>query len=91
MLGKAMYFSLNNNIANNYMPIKKWLIQYLLALPLVFLLLAGIQYLKNRGLEYSIQFGLLWAFISVSIFFAARGYYFRKGMHCKISNEELPK
>lgn len=73
-----------------YMPIKKWVIQYLLAPPLVFLLLSGVQYLKGRGLEYSIQFGLIWAFLSVSVFFATRVYYFRRGMYCKLCND-LPE
>jgi len=50
------------------MPIKKWIAQYTVALPIIFILLAGVQYLKGRSLEYSIEFGILWALISVTVF-----------------------
>ncbi|MFS1523528.1 hypothetical protein ACL7TT_05345 [Microbulbifer sp. 2304DJ12-6] len=72
------------------MPIKKWIVQYGIALPVTFVLLAGIQYWKGRGLEYAIEFGILWSLASVALFAATRIYYFRKGMHCKVCND-LPE
>jgi hypothetical protein len=62
----------------NSMPIRKWILQYAIALPIVFGLLAGVQYLKGRDLEYSLEFGLIWSLISVAIFAANRVYIFRK-------------
>ena len=60
------------------MPIKKWIVQYAIALPIIFSLLAGIQYLKGRSLEYSIEFGILLALVSVAIFAIRRFYNYRK-------------
>lgn len=68
-------------------PIKKWIFQYALALPAIFILLAGVQYLKGRSLEYSIEFGVLWALISVTFFALWRFYSFRKNIHCAICND----
>lgn len=72
------------------MPIKKWLIQYAIALPIVFSLLVGVQYLKGRSLEYSIEFGVLWAVVAVSMFAFRRFYNYRKNIYCAICND-LPK
>ncbi|MFW8591879.1 hypothetical protein ACOI22_13810 [Glaciecola sp. 2405UD65-10] len=69
------------------MPIQKWIFQYLVALPVVFLLLAGVQYLKGRTLSYSIEFGLIWSFISVAIFALRRAYNFRKKIACEVCND----
>ena len=69
------------------MPLKKWAIQYAIALPIVFVLLAGVQYLKGRSLEYAIEFGVLWALISVSIFAVRRYYSYRKNINCHICND----
>ena len=60
------------------MPIKKWIFQYCIALPLVFVLLTGVQYLKGRSPAYAIEFGLIWSVISVAIFAARRAYNYRK-------------
>jgi len=72
------------------MPIKKWLFQYSLALPVIFVLLAGVQYLKGRSVEYSLEFGVLWALISVAVFAMRRLYNYRKNINCIICND-LPK
>lgn len=72
------------------MPIKKWIIQYLIATPVVAMLLGGIQMLKGRELEYAVEFGLLWGVISTTIFIATRIYYYKKGLYCKVCND-LPK
>lgn len=69
------------------MPIKKWLIEYAIALPLLFVLLAGVQYLKGRGLDYAIEFGLLWATISVTVFALTRAYNFHKNIQCSVCND----
>lgn len=72
------------------MPIKKWCIQYLLAWPVVFFLLGGVQYLKDRGLDYAVEFGLLWSLLTLALFAAVRVYYFRKGLYCKFF-DDLPQ
>lgn len=69
------------------MPIKKWLIQYAVALPIVSLLLSGAQCLKGRSLEYSIEFGITWAVISISIFAFRRFYNYRKSINCALCND----
>ncbi len=69
------------------MPIKKWVFQYLIALPIIFVLLAGIQYLKGRSLEYAIEFGVMWSLISVAIFALRRFYFYRKNIKCAVCND----
>lgn len=69
------------------MPIKKWIVQYAIALPVIFVLLAGVQYLKGQNLEYSIEFGMLWALISVAIFAIRRLYNYRKNINCAVCND----
>lgn len=69
------------------MPIKKWIVQYVIALPIIFALLAGVQYLKGRSIEYSIEFGILWALVSVAIFAVRRCYNYRKNIDCTVCND----
>lgn len=73
------------------MPIKKWIYQYAIALPFNFVLLSSVQYLKGRSLEYSIEFGVLWSFITVIIFAIARVYYYRKNIECMVCSESPNK
>ena len=73
------------------MPIKKWILQYLVALPVIFLLLAGVQYLKGRSLNYAVEFGLLWAVVSIGIFALRRYYNYRKNIHCAVCNDLAEK
>lgn len=72
------------------MPIKKWLLQYLIAWPSLVLILGGVQYLKGRDLGYSTQFGLLWATLSLTVFAITRAYNFRKNVYCAVCND-LPQ
>jgi hypothetical protein len=72
------------------MPVKKWLIQYAIAIIVAGGLLGLIQLLKGRGLEYSIEFGVLWGFISATLFLATRIYYFRKGLYCRVCADLPP-
>ena len=69
------------------MPIKKWAAQYGIAFPIIFVLLAGIQYLKGQTLGYSVEFGVIWTVISLSIFAARRAYNFRKNIACQVCND----
>lgn len=71
------------------MPIKKWLIQYSIALPLLFTLFATLQYVRGRSLAYSIEFGLMWAVISIAVFAARRIYNYKMQIHCAIC-DDLP-
>jgi hypothetical protein len=72
------------------MPVKKWLIQYVIAVLVASGLLGLIQFLKGRGLEYSVEFGVLWGFISATLFLTTRIYYFKKGLYCKVCADLLP-
>ena len=72
------------------MPIRKWTLQYLLMLAVLFALFSGVQYLKGRTLEYALQFGLLWAFISATIFLIVRVRNYRNRVACQICND-LPE
>ena len=69
------------------MPINKWIVQYLIALPILFALLAGVQYLKGRTAEYALEFGVLWAFVTVVTFAIARYYNYRKNIDCDVCND----
>ncbi len=72
------------------MPIRKWTIQYLIAFPVVLMLLAGGQYFKGRDLDYAIEFGLIWAAISITVFALRRAYNFKKNIACSLCND-LPE
>jgi len=72
------------------MPIKKWVKQYLIALPILFSIFAGVQYFKGRALDYSIEFGVIWALVAISIFALTRAFNFRKNKPCAVCND-LPK
>ena len=69
------------------MPIKKWTLQYLVAFPLLATIFASVQYFKGQSFSYSLEFGVTWAFISISIFAARRIYNFKKQIHCEICND----
>ena len=69
------------------MAIKKWIYQYAIALPVIFVILAGVQYLKGRSVEYSIEFGIIWSIISISVFAIRRIYNYRKNINCAICND----
>lgn len=43
--------------------------------------------LKGRSLEYSIEFGILWALVSVTIFAIRRFYNYRKNINCAVCND----
>ena len=72
------------------MPIKKWAIQYVSMAVLAGLFLGLVQLLKGRGLEYSIQFGVLWGIVSATVFLVTRIYYFRKSIYCKVCADVPP-
>ena len=69
------------------MPIKKWILQYSLAFPMLFTLFSGIQYIKGQTVSYSVTFGLTWAFISIAIFATRRAYNFKKNIDCQLCND----
>ena len=69
------------------MPIKKWLGQYALALPSLFLLFASVQYLKGRSIEYALEFGFIWSVVSLVIFAARRVYMYKKNIECAVCND----
>lgn len=69
------------------MPIKKWIFQYTTMLIVLFISLALVQYLKGRGLEYSIEFGVFWSFLATTMFQGARIYYYRKNIYCAVCND----
>lgn len=69
------------------MPIKKWILQYSLAFPMLFALFSGVQYIKGQTVFYSVTFGLTWAFISIAIFAIRRAYNFKKNIDCQLCND----
>ena len=72
------------------MLIKKWILQYSIALPLIFTLLSGIQYIKGHTISYSVVFGTTWSIISVAIFAIRRLYNVKKNINCQLCND-LPQ
>ena len=50
-------------------------------------LLAVVQYLKGQSLEYSLEFGVTWAVISIGIFALRRIYNYRKNINCALCND----
>ena len=69
------------------MPIKKWILQYSLAFPMLFTLFSGVQYIKGQTVSYSVTFDLTWAFIAIAIFNIRRAYNFKKNIDCQLSND----
>ena len=69
------------------MPIKKWIFQYSIALPVLFALFSSVQYIKGQTVSYSVTFGLTWAFISIAIFATRRAYNFKKHIDCQLCND----
>lgn len=69
------------------MPIRKWIFQYLVMLVVLFTLFAGVQFLKGRELEYSLEFGVLWALISSTIFLIVRIRNYKKRIACQLCND----
>lgn len=72
------------------MPVRKWILQYCIAMPIIFIVLAGVQYIKGQTLAYAVEFGVFWTCISVALFAIRRAYNFRKNIDCQICND-LPQ
>lgn len=72
------------------MPVRKWMFQYLMMLLTLSALFSGVQYLKGRGLEYALEFGVLWAFISSTIFLVVRIRNYKNRVACQLCND-LPE
>lgn len=70
-----------------FVPIRKWSIQYLVMLLLLFTLFSAVQYLKGRELAYAIEFGVLWAWISSTIFLVVRIRNYRNRVDCQLCND----
>lgn len=66
---------------------KKWMFQYAAMVFILSILFSGVQYLKGRGLDYALEFGFLWAFISSTIFLAVRIRNYRKRIPCALCND----
>lgn len=64
--------------------------QYLMMLLTLSALFSGVQYLKGRGLEYALEFGVLWAFISSTIFLVVRIRNYKNRVACQLCND-LPE
>ncbi len=72
------------------MPIKKWILQYVLMIAVLFVAFAGVQVIKGRGLNYALEFGLIWSLVSCSIFMLVRIRNYNKRIACKLCND-LPQ
>ena len=72
------------------MPVRKWIFQYVMMLLALFVLFSGVQYLKGRELEYALEFGVLWAFVSSTIFLAVRIRNYKNRVACQLCND-LPE
>ena len=69
------------------MPIRKWIFQYTMMVLALSVLFAGVQYLKGRALEYALEFGLLWAFASSTIFLVVRIRNYKNQVACQLCND----
>lgn len=72
------------------MPVRKWIIQYVVMLVALFALFTGVQYLKGRALDYALEFGVLWALASSTIFLVVRIRNYKKRVACRLCND-LPE
>lgn len=72
-------------------PVKKWALQYVVALPVLCVFLAAVQYLKGHNLADALQFGLIWSTLSVAIFAIRRYVNFRKNIACMVCNDVAEK
>jgi hypothetical protein len=59
-------------------------------LAVLFVILFFVQYSKGRDVEYSVEFGILWAFLAATIFLGTRIYNYRKNIYCAVCND-LPE
>ena len=72
------------------MPIRKWILQYAAMFIALSVILSFVQYSKGRDVEYSVKFGILWAFLATTMFLGTRIYYYRKNIYCAVCND-LPE
>ena len=64
-----------------------WIRRFLFVFVLAACVIAGVQFLKGRDLNYSLTQGLLWGAISATVFTGARIYQSSKGVHCAICRD----
>ncbi len=69
------------------MPIKKWLRQYAIALPVLCVIFTLSQYIKGHAIDDSIEFAIFWAFVSLGIFALTRAYNFHQNRYCALCND----
>ncbi|MDC8831332.1 hypothetical protein [Alteromonas gilva] len=69
------------------MPVKKWLRQYAIALPVLCGIFTLSQYLKGHALEDALAFAVFWACVSLVIFALTRAYNFHQNRYCALCND----
>ncbi|NVK55338.1 MAG: hypothetical protein HWE26_06970 [Alteromonadaceae bacterium] len=69
------------------MPIKKWLGQYAIALPVLCVIFTLTQYLKGHAIDDAIEFAVFWAIVTLMIFALTRAYNFHRNRYCALCND----
>ncbi|CAN5481485.1 hypothetical protein BH18VER1_BH18VER1_18370 [soil metagenome] len=64
-----------------------WIRRFFLVFAIAFAVIAGAQFLKGRGIEYSAQQAAFWGVLSAVVFTTARFYQARRGVHCAICKD----
>ncbi|OFI35748.1 hypothetical protein BFC17_10705 [Alteromonas lipolytica] len=71
------------------MPIKKWLRQYAVALPVLTGIFTLSQYSKGYTLTDAVEFALYWALVTLAIFAVSRAWNFHRHQYCGLC-KDLP-
>lgn len=69
------------------MPVKKWILQYMAMVALLFVIFSVVQYWKGHDWSYSFEFGIIWSLISSTLFLIVRVRNFRNRVACKVCND----
>lgn len=80
----------SNRVAHaneRFVPVRKWIVQYLAIWLLLCSVFSVVQHLKGRELSYALEFGVLWALISSTIFFMVRIRNYRSRVACQLCND----
>ena len=69
------------------MPIRKWLRQYAVALPVLIGIFTLSQYAKGYALDDALEFAVFWALVSLAIFAVTRAWNFHRHQYCALCND----
>lgn len=64
-----------------------WFRRYLTVFAIAFAIIAVAQLLKGHSQHHAVEQGLIWAFVSASVFTGSRIWQSRRGRHCALCRD----